>query len=174
MDASEFTPPYAKHGVRQIAVPIAARTLCTLGRIDYADAFVLETSPGADRTPEEWARAILEGTPAALRTKLLLGWSAIGLKVAYGHSARSVLGWEVRASGPEFVLLGADSRIGMPGELLFMPGRDVLVFATFVQQDNFIARAVWAATESTHVPVVRDLLEQAGRRLDSAQRDAPA
>jgi hypothetical protein len=169
MDASEFRLRDATRAVCQIAVPTAVRALCTLARIDYADAFVLQTSPGADRTPEEWARAILEGAPAAFRTKLLLGWSAIGLKVAHGHSARSVLGWEVRASGPEFVLLGADSRIGMPGELLFMPGRDALVFATFVQQDNFIARAVWAATESTHVLVVRNVLEQAGRRLAPAQ-----
>jgi hypothetical protein len=167
MDASEL--PGSEHGVHQIEVPIAARALCTLARIDYADAFVLETRHGDDRTPEEWARAILEGAPTALRTKLLLGWSAIGLKVAHGGSARSVLGWLVRASGPEFVLLGADSRIGMPGELLFLPGRDKLVFATFVQQDNFIARVVWAATEPTHVPVVRDVLEQAGRRLALAQ-----
>jgi hypothetical protein len=172
MDGSELGSPDAKHGVRQIAVPIAARALCSLARIDYADAFLLETGPGDDRTPEEWARAILEDAPTAVRSKLLLGWSAIGLKVANGHSARSVLGWDVRASGLEFVLLGADSRIGMPGELLFMPGRDALVFATFVQQNNPIARAVWAATESTHVPVVRDLLEQAGRRLASVQRES--
>jgi hypothetical protein len=169
MDAAEFRMPDANRGVCQIAVPIAARALCTLPRIDYADAFVLETGPVDERTPEEWARAILEGSPTALRTKLLLGWSAIGLKVAHGRSTRSVLGWDVRASGPDFVLLGADSRIGMPGELLFMPGREKLVFATFVQQDNFIARAVWAATEATHVPVVRGLLEHAGRRLARAQ-----
>jgi hypothetical protein len=167
MDGSRS--PSSKYGVRQIEVPITARALCTLARIDYADAFVLETSLGIDRTPEEWARAILEGAPTALRTKLLLGWSAIGLKVARGRSARSVLGWQLRASGPEFVLLGADSRIGMPGELVFLPGHDKLVFATFVQQDNFIARAVWAATEPTHVPVVRDVLEQAARRLAPAQ-----
>ncbi|MGA7051038.1 MAG: hypothetical protein WBZ37_07140 [Mycobacterium sp.] len=173
MDGSEFSLPDAKHGVRQIEVPIALRALCTLPRIDYADTFVLETRPGDARTPEEWARAILEGAPAALRIKLLLGWSAIGLKVTYGHSARAVLGWEVRASGPEFVLLGADSRIGMPGQLLFKPERDVLVFATFVQQDNSVARGVWAATESTHVPVVRNLLEQAGRRFVPAHGPSP-
>lgn len=117
------------------------------------------------RTPEGWARAVLEGAPATVRTMLLLGWSAIGLKVVDRRSARSVLGWSVRASNPEFVLLGAHSRIGMPGELLFKRGHDALLFATFVQQDNLIARAVWAATEPSHVPVVRQVLEQAGRRL---------
>jgi hypothetical protein len=93
-----------------------------------------------------------------------LGWWAIGLKVVDGRSDRSVLGWAVRNSSPEFVLLGADSRIGMPGELLFKRGHDALLFATFVQQDNLIARTVWAATETAHVRVVRQILEQASRR----------
>src|SRR5271156_5701905 len=63
MYASEL--PGSEHGVHQIEVPIAARALCTLARIHYADAFVLETRHGDDRTPEEWARAILEGAPTA-------------------------------------------------------------------------------------------------------------
>jgi ribosome-binding factor A len=41
---------------------------------------------------------------------------------------------------------------------------DALLFATFVQQDNLIARTVWAATETAHVRVVRQILEQASRR----------
>jgi hypothetical protein len=163
MDISDLLPAPAPR-VRQVAVPPTARALSTLARIDYADAFVLETDPSG-RTPEEWARAVLEGAPVTVRTKLLLGWSAIGLKVGDRRSARSVLGWSVRSSGPEFVLLGADSRIGMPGELLFKCGHDALLFATFVQQDNIIARSVWAATEPTHMPVVRQVLEQAGQRL---------
>lgn len=113
-----------------------------LSRVDYADAFVLQTCPGQDRTPEEWARAVLEGASRTVRTKLLLGWSAIGLNVLDGRSDRSVLGWTVQKSGPAFVLLGADSRIGMPGELLFKQQPGVLLFATFVQQDNSLARAL--------------------------------
>jgi hypothetical protein len=52
----------------------------------------------------------------------------------------------------------------MPGELLFKRGHDALLFATFVQQDNLIARTVWAETETAHVRVVRQILEQASRR----------
>ncbi|MCW2654349.1 MAG: hypothetical protein QOE41_3957 [Mycobacterium sp.] len=163
MDDSDRRLPGAAPRVRQVAVPPAARALSTLARIDYADTFVLDTGPD-DRTPEEWARAILEGAPVTVRTKLLLGWSAIGLKLVDDRSGRSVLGWAVRSSSPEFVLLGADSRIGMPGELLFKSGH-ALQFATFVQQDNLVARAVWAATEPAHVRVVRQVLEQAGRRI---------
>jgi hypothetical protein len=104
----------------------------------------------------------------AVKAKLMLGWSAIGLIPAMNRSTGSVLGWEIRARTPEFVLLGRTSLIGMPGELLFKRESGSLLFATFVQHDNPIARAVWAATEPQHVPIVHDLLEQAGRRIAAA------
>lgn len=151
--------------IRQVAVPAEARALSSLSRIDYQDGFRVETPAAPQRTAMDWVRATLEGAPAAVKAKLLLGWSAIGLKPAFPMSEPSVLGWEIRTSTPDFVLLGRTSVIGMPGELLFKREPDGLLFATFVQQDNRIARAVWAATEPQHVPIVRDLLGQAGRRL---------
>jgi hypothetical protein len=150
--------------VRQIAVPAAARALSTLPRVDYADAFVLDTGPDANRTAEQWARTILEDAPLSVRGRLLSGWSAIGLKLARDRSDSSVLGWPIRDRSPDFVLLGADSHIGMPGELLFERERRTLLFATFVQQENRMARAVWAGVEPVHVPTVRQILEHAGRR----------
>jgi len=152
--------------VRQVAVPAEARVLSTLSRVDYADAFLVDTDPGQDRTAEQWARLILHGAPIAVRTRLLAGWSMIGLKLGGGFD-RSVLGWELRANTADFVLLGADSRIGMPGELLFKPTRGALLFCTFVQQDSYVARAVWTAIEPAHLRVVRDVLDHAGRRLRS-------
>jgi hypothetical protein len=76
-----------------------------------------------------------------------------------------MLGWEVRRSIPDYVLLGASSRIGMPAELLLERQQHTLLFATFVQNENPIARAVWAGTEPVHRPVVRYVLEQASRRI---------
>jgi hypothetical protein len=113
----------------------------------------------------EWVRAMLEGAPLAVRVKLLLGWSTLGLVPTLSVSGRSVLGWEIRTNTPDFVLLGRTSVIGMPGELLFKREPAGLLFATFVQQDNRMVRAIWAATEPQHVPIVRNLLTQAGRRL---------
>lgn len=173
MDTSEIEQ--SPERVRQVAVPPAARALSTLARIDYADAFLVDTGPVRDRTAEEWARAILEDAPITVRSRLVSGSSTIGLKVATGRSGRSVLGWEVRAGADEFVLLGAGSRIGMPGELLFKREDHGLLFATFVQHDNLIARAVWAAVEPAHVRIVRDILKHASRRLDpSRASDNPA
>jgi hypothetical protein len=165
MDESQRAVPAAADRVRQVALPPAARGLCTLSRIDYADAFLVETGPTQSRTAEQWARAMMEDAPVTVRTTLQSGWATIGLKVGRGRSGRTVLGWEVRGSTPDFVLLGADSRIGMPGELLFKRERCSVLFATFVQQDNLAARVVWAAAEPVHLRVVRDVLGQASRRL---------
>jgi hypothetical protein len=170
--------------VRQVDLPSSARTLSTLARIDYGDAFVFDVGPTHDESAEDLIREILEGAPLAVRTQLLSGWSAIGLKVDKS-SGPSVLGWEVRRSVPDHVLLGADSRIGMPGELLLKKdpldkgpldkgplGRDplekdrgALLFATFVEKRNPLARALWAVVEPVHVRVVRDLLDRASQRL---------
>jgi hypothetical protein len=163
MDETKFGDSLDR--VRQVAVPPAARALSTLSHIDYEDAFLIDAGPVQDRTAEQWARAIMEDAPLSVRSRLLSGWSMIGLKLVRGRSGGSVLGWNVRASTPEFLLLGVDSRIGMPGELLFKRAGHELLFATFVQQDNLIARGVWTAIEPMHVRVVRDILEQAGRRL---------
>jgi hypothetical protein len=150
--------------VRQVDVPPSARELSTLPRIDYCDTFLFDVGSRHADSAEDLIREVLEGAPLTVRTQLLSGWSAIGLKVSSG-SERSVLGWDVRRSQPDHVLLGADSRIGMPGELLLKKEGRALLFATFVAQRNLIARAVWAVTEPVHVRVVRDILGQAGRRL---------
>jgi hypothetical protein len=150
--------------VRQIDVPPEVLALSTLPRIDYCDAFVFDVDSRHDESAEDLIREVLEGAPLSVRTQLLSGWSTIGLKVGSG-SDDSVLGWDVRRSVPDHVLLGADSRIGMPGELLLKKEDGALLFATFVAQRNLIARAVWAVTEPVHVRVVRDILGQASRRL---------
>ncbi len=158
--------PHAGTGdtVVQIALPPAARALSTFSRIDYEDAFFVDADPGRDRTAEQWARAVLEDAPLIVRRRLRRGWRALGLKLGSARSGRRVLGWEVRRSTPDLVLLAAGSRIGMPGELLFKRERHGLLFATFVQQKNPVARAVWARIAPRHQRVVRSLLTQAADR----------
>jgi hypothetical protein len=143
--------------VRQIEAPTAVRSLSTLARVDYADTFVVELDGVAERTAEQWARAVLEDAPLPVRGQLVSGWTALGLKVGTGRSG--VLGWSIRSATADAVLLGADSRNGMPGELLFKREPRGLVFATFVQHGNPVARALWARVERVHVATVRRLLE---------------
>jgi hypothetical protein len=145
--------------VRQVTLPPAARALSTLSRVDYEDAFLVEAGPADDRTGEQWARAILEGAPASTRSALSRSWAALGLRLGSAHSDRFVLGWEVRRSTPDHALLGASGRLGLSGELLFERQQHTLLFATFVQLDNRIARGLWARIAPRHRQVVRDLLE---------------
>ncbi len=144
--------------VSQVAMPPVERALSTLSHVDYEDAWLVETGPAQDRAGEQWARAILEDAPIATRSVLLSGWLALGLRLGSPLSDRFVLGWEVRRSPPDFVLLGANSRLGLQAELLLKRQEHTLFFATFVQQENHIARAVWAGVAPVHRPVVRYVL----------------
>jgi Protein of unknown function (DUF2867) len=145
--------------VRQVTVPDDVRDLSTLPRIDYADAFLVDTSAHPEWTAERWAKAVLEEAPASTRAQLLSGWLALGLKAA--ESGPSILDWAVRSSTPNTLLLGRDSRIGMPAELLFTLRPEGLLFGTFVQHRTPATRAVWAAVLRTHVRTVLELLERA-------------
>jgi hypothetical protein len=102
--------------VRQVTLPAAARALSTLSRLDYHDAFLVETGPAQDRTGEQWARAILEGAPMSTRNAPSRGWSALGLRLGSTQSDRFVLGWEVRRTTPDVALLGASGRLGLCGD----------------------------------------------------------
>jgi hypothetical protein len=144
--------------VRQIAVPPGARARTTFSRVDYEDAFLLDAGPVHDRTGEEWARAVLEDAPANTRHDLGRGWRALGLRLRPVGSDRTVLGWEIRNSTPEFALLVARGCLGISGELLFERQPDGLLLATFVRLSNPLARATWAGVAPRHRTVVRDLL----------------
>jgi hypothetical protein len=155
--------------VRQVAVPPAARALSTLSHIDYEDAFLVETCFAQDRTSEQWARAMLEEAPTIMRRALPWAWSALGLRLGPTRSDRFVLGWELRRSTPDVALLAARSRLGATAELLFERQQRTLLFATFVQKENYIARPVWAGVAPVHRQVVRYLLAHASRRIGAKE-----
>lgn len=149
---------------REVSPDAGIRSVSALGRVDYQDAFTIDVPDPGIRSAEAWMREILEGAPVGTRVRLLTGWTAIGLRVGLPGSGGTVLGWQIRAADADCVLLGADSRIGMPGELLLRRQETGLLFSTRVRQDNFIARRLWSSIEATHVQTVRHLLEFASRR----------
>jgi hypothetical protein len=159
------------HGVRQVPVTPSVRELSTLPRIDYADTFLVHVGPTHSHPAERWARAVLADAPLPVRSGLVLGWLSIGVTLDLARPG-TLLGWRIRHRSPEFVLLGADSRLGFRAELLFKRERHALRFATLVQHESKAARLAWLAIEPVHIPVVRHLLQQASERLrPSTQRD---
>ncbi len=62
------------------------------------------------------------------------------------------------------MLLGAESRLGMPAELLFAHWEGALLFATLIRFDNPAMRLLWMGVERPHKRIVRTLLSHAARR----------
>jgi hypothetical protein len=152
--------------VTQTSLPIDARTLSTLPRIDYEDAFMV--TGVVEHSPRQWARAVIDDAPARVRARLFMGWLALGLKLGPPWSSRRILGWRVARAEPGWLLLRADSWLGLRGELLFRREPHGLLFATLVQQTNPAARAAWGRITDTHQHVVRSLLTHAANREQAA------
>jgi hypothetical protein len=148
--------------VQAVELPAEIRELSALPRVDYADAFLLKIGRHAGgRGAEEWARTVLEGAPAHVRRALRRAWLALGFKLASAEDERAVLGWPVRLSTQEVVMLGADSRIGMPAELFVAPRPEGVVAGTLLAKSSPVARLVWAAVERPHQRVVPAVLARA-------------
>jgi hypothetical protein len=148
--------------VSAVPLPADARALSTLSRIDYHDAFRLDA--GVECPAERWVGATLNDAPFAVRSRLVTGWLALGLNLRGPWSANRVLGWKVQNRAPDAVLLAADSWLGLRGQLLFAGQPRGMLFATFIQQDNPLARSLWVAITEHHQRVVRSLLVHAARR----------
>ena len=148
-------------GVREIGLPAAARARSAMGRVDYADCFLVAAGLAPPGTAEQWSRAVLEGAPPGTRRTLQLGWGGLGLQLGPERSERYVLGWEIRRNVPDEILLGAASPLGLQGELLFQRLPDGLRYATFVRLETPQARALWARVEAGHRQIVPELLRGA-------------
>jgi hypothetical protein len=162
MTTTQHTRVSPDWSVNPVPLPADARAFSTLARIDYEDAFRVDA--GFNRPAEQWVRAMLNDAPLSVRSRLVAGWLALGLNLRGPWSADRVLGWEVQHSDPDVVLLAADSWLGLRGQLLFATEPRGLLFSTFIQQDNPLARSLWAAITQHHQHVVQSLLAHAARR----------
>ena len=78
-------------------MPPAVRRLVTLEGPDYADYFVAAVSGASQRTAEQWARTILEGTPSGRSAPAL--WRLLGLQLGPRPSPDHVQGWHIAGRG---------------------------------------------------------------------------
>jgi len=148
--------------VRETPLPEGVRDLGQLDRIDYFDSYLLTGVP--DRTAEQWARAMIEDSPAPMRTRLVIGWTALGLDLTLPTSDKGVLGWRIAHQTDEAIVLSAAGRLGLSGNLIFALRPEGLQFVTLIKQSNAVARSAWAKIESGHQAIVQSLLRQAGKR----------
>jgi hypothetical protein len=158
--------------VQRVEVPA---TIASARPYDYASAFALTLTVSPDRsapligtaprTAEQWARAVFEGAPAALRWCMVFGWRfVLGLRLHPDAGANEVLGWtvEATASAPDTVTLAAASRF-LRAENIVAVDEGVVVWVTVVRYDNRAARPLWAVAAAIHHRTIPFLLGHAAR-----------
>lgn len=143
-------------GVR--SVPPAVRRLVTLEGPDYADYFVAAASGASQRTAEQWARTILEGTPSGRSAPAL--WRLLGLQLGPRPSPDHVQGWHIAGRGDDW-LRAETSSWYMTAQAIVGVDGDEVYLALFLRFDRRIARLVWTPVGVVHRRGVPAMLRQA-------------
>lgn len=147
-------------------VPDAVRALAEPH--DYVDLFVAAARGASETTPEQWARATMEGAPAAGR---FLAWQVIcGLHLQPGPDR--IAGWRITGRGVDWIRVAADGRF-MSAQIVFRVEATRVAFATFVHYDRQIAAPIWGAASVIHRTAAPNFLRGGVRRVARAQADSP-
>lgn len=153
--------------VQQREVPEAIRALSTMAPPDYVDLFTATAGRADDTSPEQWARAAMEGAPPAGR---FLAWQALlGLRLDLTPSPARVGGWTIADRGDGWIRMEARSWF-MTAHIVFRIEPAQVSFATFVRYDRRIAAVVWTPVSAIHRRVAPGFLAGAVRRIDRSRR----
>ena len=129
---------------------------------DYVDLFVATAPGAAERSPEQWARAAIEGARWSGR---YLAWELVlRLRLDLSPSPERIEGWQVVERGASWITLRASSWF-MTAHMVFLVRDDLVTFATFVRYDRPVARRVWTAVSVVHRAVAPDFLRGAVVRI---------
>lgn len=143
----------------RVAVTEELRAACTLPRLDWGSAFTAPIS--VPRPPQEWARAVFEGAPAALRRILPLAWRfGLGVHLGPFPAADYVLGNEIVRAKKNSVTLEMRSRF-LIAQNVALADDFSLRWATFVYFRGRTGRLVWAAAAPVHQRTLPFLLRRA-------------
>jgi hypothetical protein len=149
---------------RRIEVTEEIRAFDTLAEADYSAAWEVMISAGDRRSAEQWARAIFEGAPRALRAFVVTGWIA-GLRLRLGprRSPDYVLGWTVVTTTPDLVILSVQSWM-MTAHLMVSVEEKRVVLGSFVRYEKRGASALWSTVQPLHHQILPYLFGRASSR----------
>lgn len=132
------------------SVPEVVRAINPLDNPNFTDAYEADTSEAAPRSPEDWARSVFEGAPAAMRCFLLVGWrSVLGLRLGPRHSVDHILGWHVLDRAANSVTLELQSWF-LSCHIVFWADKSKLVFSTSVRYERKIGAVIWPPVSIIH------------------------
>jgi hypothetical protein len=121
-----------------------------IGRPDYASAFEVTIAEGDGRSPEQWARAVFEGAPIAIRWFVSFGWRfALGLRLGPRRSPAYVSGWKVRDQRPGVIVLEVESRFLTAYKEIRVASNSVRM-STYVHYKRGLGRAIWGLVAPVH------------------------
>jgi hypothetical protein len=155
---------------QQRTVPDTIRVLSALERIDYVDLFTATAPDAKDRSPEQWARAAMEGASAAGR---FIAWQVIlGLRLERRPSPDHVAGWKIADRGDGWIRFEASSWF-LTARIVCRVEDGHVSVATFLRYDRPVAALVWPALSGFHRRAMPGLLRHAVRRLNAAAELRP-
>lgn len=157
--------------VRRVEVPPQIASSFARSTANYAAAFALTTDLGGTRTPVQWARAVFEGAPAALRWCVVFGWTRVlGLRLGPRTSDDHILGWQIAngdlVAGSTALL--AESRFLRACNIVSVETSTV-TWVTLVHYSRAAARPLWALARPIHHLTLRYLLARAARTAAEAE-----
>lgn len=178
--------------IRSVSIPPESLTGTSLAPIHYQDAYACTLHSARPLTVEDTVYAFFDSAPAWVeRLMALRNWlmHRLGLKTGpladratqrrqFRVAPGQGLGpFQVKAVGPEEVLLGEDDRhldfrVGFRLQPLPRPGAYELTLATTVQFHNAFGRLYFLPVRPVHSLLVPSLLRGIAAHL-SAQAEAP-
>jgi hypothetical protein len=145
-------------GVRD--VPEAVRALTTLSEPDYVDLFTVTTPVATDRSPEQWARAVLEQADLSRRNARRF-WRLIGLRLGPSGSPDHVQGWKIAARGDNWLRVETASWYLTAQAVCLVEDDQVSLSLSLRYDKRPVAALVWALVSSPHQRAVPVMLHQA-------------
>jgi len=134
---------------------------------NYEVAFEIDRPQGSTMTAEQWARAMCEQAPTAMRWFLIVGWIGITLRIRPRRSASRVLGWPIETASPEVIVLAVKALVGLRScNVISIDAEHVNLssFVSYVGPVKPLAWAVWAIARPLHEVVLPYLVTGARRR----------
>ncbi|MFF0739595.1 DUF2867 domain-containing protein [Streptomyces sp. NPDC004111] len=141
-------------------VPPRLRALSSMPDFDYADAFSLATD-SAERTPEQWARAMFGDVPGP--GERLIWRGLLGLRLDYRRGPDTVAGWRVAARGEDWIRLETASWF-LTGNLVVRTAEGRVTLVTFLRYDRLLGRIVWPPLSAVHRGLVPGVLRGAAAK----------
>jgi hypothetical protein len=137
---------------------------------DYASSFAVDCPGAGARSPEQWARATLEGAPRILRWFLLFGWkNVLRLQLEPERSAGNVMGWTIRTTTPDALTLDVHSSL-LTARKVLKVDHDRLTLTTLVRYERRRGRLIWSTLAPVHHRIEPWLLTLATARYRTSRK----